>query len=95
MRICDVWGGECLLSFTYFVRSLCLFLFLPTKLMEGMSMLFRTMVWAIDLDDGSLIEALGSGLSTPKATVRSGETRSIPCLDSDWQEEEEEEEEEL
>ncbi|PGG98287.1 hypothetical protein AJ79_08924 [Helicocarpus griseus UAMH5409] len=28
-----------------------------------------TMVWAIDLDDGTLLEALGSGMSTPKRPV--------------------------
>ncbi len=27
------------------------------------------MVWAIDLDDGTLIGALGSNLNRPKATV--------------------------
>lgn len=27
------------------------------------------MVWAIDLDDGTLIDALGSNLSRPKASV--------------------------
>jgi chitinase len=27
------------------------------------------MVWAIDLDDGTLIEALGSNLNRPKADI--------------------------
>jgi hypothetical protein len=28
-----------------------------------------TMVWAVDLDDGTLIEALGSNLNRPKAEI--------------------------
>ena len=31
--------------------------------------IIRTMVWAIDLDDGTLIEALGSNLNRQKAAV--------------------------
>jgi len=30
---------------------------------------YRTLVWAIDLDDGTLINALGSGLSRNKSSV--------------------------
>jgi chitinase len=30
---------------------------------------FRTLVWAIDLDDGTLIDALGSNMGRPKADV--------------------------
>ncbi|EEP82318.1 conserved hypothetical protein [Uncinocarpus reesii 1704] len=35
-----------------------------------------TMVWAIDLDDGTLLDALGSGLSRPKDPV-TGELRNV------------------
>ena len=31
--------------------------------------IFRTMIWAIDLDDGTLINALGSDLSRPKSDL--------------------------
>ena len=31
--------------------------------------ILRTMIWAIDLDDGTLINALGSDLSRPKSVL--------------------------
>jgi chitinase len=36
------------------------------------STLYRTLVWAIDLDDGTLINALGSNMARPKALVYNG-----------------------
>ena len=36
-----------------------------------------TMVWAVDLDDGTLIEALGSNLNRPKAEIY--EPRILEC----------------
>jgi chitinase len=35
------------------------------------------MVWAVDLDDGTLIEALGSNLNRPKAEIY--EPRILEC----------------
>lgn len=39
----------------------------------------RTMVWAIDLDDGTLIEALGKGIKRKKAQV-SPPQRDVTCF---------------
>jgi len=40
------------------------------------------MVWAIDLDDGSLIEALGSNLGRERNAVLADIPLNFPCLGS-------------
>ena len=40
----------------------------------------RTMIWAIDLDDGTLIDALGKGLGRPKIPDLGPEPPYIPCF---------------
>lgn len=50
-----VWEGE-------FERS-------PARYFYMSNPLCSTMVWAIDLDDGTMIEALGKGIKRRKATV--------------------------
>ncbi|KAK4154117.1 glycoside hydrolase superfamily [Chaetomidium leptoderma] len=44
-----------------------------------------TMIWAIDLDDGTLIDALGSDLSREKSVLTSRPAR-IPDFDTPWEE---------
>lgn len=43
------------------------------------------MVWAIDLDDGTLINALGSDLSRPKNELTKPPP-SIPDFETEWDE---------
>jgi chitinase len=43
------------------------------------------MVWAIDLDDGTLINALGSDLSRPKATLTK-RPPVLPDFETGWDE---------
>lgn len=44
----------------------------------------RTMIWAIDLDDGTLINALGSDLSRPKNELTNRPPR-VPDFDTLWE----------
>lgn len=40
----------------------------------------RTMVWAIDLDDGTLIDALGENIGRPKQDTIDEWPLVFPCL---------------
>lgn len=42
------------------------------------------MVWAIDLDDGTLLNALGSVSSRPKESLLKDLPSVIPDFDSPW-----------
>jgi chitinase len=43
-----------------------------------------TMVWAVDLDDGTLIEALGKVMDKDKRWVGDGKLVVTPCFGSNW-----------
>jgi chitinase len=47
------------------------------------------MIWAIDLDDGTLINALGSDLDRDKAEVYSDPTYFVPDFGTAWDDKEE------
>lgn len=49
--------------------------------------MYRTMVWAIDLDDGTLIDALGSNLGRKKNTVLKKLPYYTPDLGTSWEKE--------
>lgn len=49
----------------------------------------RTMVWAIDLDDGTLINALGSNMGRPKTKVYPEPPYYVPDFGTPWDVEEE------
>jgi chitinase len=49
----------------------------------------RTMVWAIDLDDGTLIDELGSNLSREKDKVLSDPPDYLPCFGSKFEDDRE------
>lgn len=50
------------------------------------------MVWAIDLDDGTLLTALSSVSSRPKQHTRSPNPSFLPDFESPWPEEKEKDE---
>ncbi|KAF7592768.1 hypothetical protein BBP40_012526 [Aspergillus hancockii] len=42
------------------------------------------MVWAVDLDDGALIDTLGMALGKEKGWIGDGKYVNIPCFGADW-----------
>lgn len=43
-----------------------------------------TMVWAVDLDDGTLVEALGNASGKKKQWTSDGKFKPMPCFGKNW-----------
>jgi chitinase len=60
----DYANQRCLGGYVFTMFSQC-----NAKLTSSLSLLQSTMVWAIDLDDGTLINSLGANMGRPKSFV--------------------------
>ncbi|KAE8375114.1 glycoside hydrolase [Aspergillus bertholletiae] len=43
-----------------------------------------TMIWAVDLDDGTLVEALGKAMDKKKGWIGDGKYKPMPCFGRSW-----------